>query len=121
MRKQQQQQHHTYYKTLFSDPLLYLIHLNTVHLIHNTLLSALLNWGWGWVFFQIQAMFHGEKINNTENRAVLHVALRTDKGDDPIMVDGVNVVEQVRQCNQCTSLPNTTVLWDRIFRCADPE
>lgn len=41
-------------------------------------------------------MFNGEKINNTENRPVLHVALRMDKTDDAILVDGVNVVEQVR-------------------------
>lgn len=40
-------------------------------------------------------MFNGEKINNTEDRAVLHVALRMDKGDAPIIVDGVNVVDQV--------------------------
>lgn len=45
---------------------------------------------------QIQAMFNGEKINNTEDRAVLHVALRMDKDHEAIMVDGVNVVEQVR-------------------------
>ena len=43
---------------------------------------------------QIEAMFSGEKINVTENRAVLHVALRTPK-DASIMVDGENVVPQV--------------------------
>lgn len=41
-------------------------------------------------------MFNGEKINNTENRAVLHVALRMDKTDPAVIVDGVNVVKQVR-------------------------
>jgi glucose-6-phosphate isomerase len=43
---------------------------------------------------RIEAMFGGEKINTTEGRAVLHVALRTIKGDS-IMVDGVNVVPEV--------------------------
>jgi glucose-6-phosphate isomerase len=43
---------------------------------------------------RIDAMFHGEKINITENRAVLHVALRAPKGAS-IMVDGQNVVPQV--------------------------
>src|SRR5262249_38681650 len=36
---------------------------------------------------RIDAMFRGEKINTTENRAVLHVALRTPKGKS-IFVDG---------------------------------
>jgi glucose-6-phosphate isomerase len=40
------------------------------------------------------AMFAGEKINITEDRAVLHIALRT-MADDVIMVDGRNVVPDV--------------------------
>src|SRR5262249_48779433 len=40
------------------------------------------------------AMFRGDKINITENRAVLHVALRAPKGAS-ILVDGENVVPQV--------------------------
>jgi glucose-6-phosphate isomerase len=40
------------------------------------------------------AMFRGDKINITENRAVLHVALRAPKGTS-IVVDGENVVPQV--------------------------
>ena len=40
------------------------------------------------------AMFRGEKINITENRAVLHVALRAPK-DESIQVDGKNVVPEV--------------------------
>jgi len=40
------------------------------------------------------AMFRGEKINVTENRAVLHVALRAPEGAS-IVVDGENVVPQV--------------------------
>jgi len=43
---------------------------------------------------RIEAMFRGEKINATENRAVLHVALRAGKGAS-IVVDGENVVPQV--------------------------
>jgi glucose-6-phosphate isomerase len=43
---------------------------------------------------RIDAMFQGEKINSTENRAVLHVALRAPRGTS-IVVDGENVVPQV--------------------------
>src|SRR5277367_4869139 len=42
----------------------------------------------------IDAMFGGDKINVTENRAVLHVALRAPKGTS-IVVDGEDVVPQV--------------------------
>ncbi|MFA6418712.1 MAG: glucose-6-phosphate isomerase [Candidatus Margulisiibacteriota bacterium] len=40
---------------------------------------------------KIQAMFSGQKINRTENRAVLHTALRNRK-NDPVMVDGQDVM-----------------------------
>jgi glucose-6-phosphate isomerase len=43
---------------------------------------------------RIDAMFAGQRINSTENRAVLHVALRAPRGAD-IRVDGVNVVPEV--------------------------
>jgi glucose-6-phosphate isomerase len=43
---------------------------------------------------RIDAMFRGDKINITENRAVLHTALRAPKGAT-IMVDGENVVTAV--------------------------
>jgi glucose-6-phosphate isomerase len=43
---------------------------------------------------RIDAMFRGEKINVTENRAVLHVALRAPRGTS-IAVDGKNVVPDV--------------------------
>jgi glucose-6-phosphate isomerase len=43
---------------------------------------------------RIDAMFRGEKINVTEQRAVLHVALRAPRGAS-IIVDGGNVVPQV--------------------------
>jgi glucose-6-phosphate isomerase len=42
----------------------------------------------------IDAMFRGEKINITEQRAVLHVALRAPRGST-VVVDGENVVPQV--------------------------
>jgi len=45
---------------------------------------------------RIDAMFSGEKINVTENRAVLHVALRAPAGAS-IMVDGEDVVPGVHQ------------------------
>jgi glucose-6-phosphate isomerase len=43
---------------------------------------------------RIDAMFRGEKINVTEKRAVLHVALRAPRGQS-IVVDGEDVVPQV--------------------------
>src|SRR4029077_10665987 len=43
---------------------------------------------------RIEAMFRGGKINVTENRAVLHVALRAPRGAS-IVVDGEDVVPQV--------------------------
>jgi glucose-6-phosphate isomerase len=45
---------------------------------------------------RIEDMFSGEKINVTENRAVLHVALRAPK-ESKIMVDGKNVVPQIHE------------------------
>jgi glucose-6-phosphate isomerase len=42
----------------------------------------------------IDAMFRGDRINVSENRSVLHVALRAPKGES-IVVDGRNVVEDV--------------------------
>jgi glucose-6-phosphate isomerase len=45
---------------------------------------------------RIDAMFRGEKINTTENRAVLHVALRAPKGEK-IFVDGEDVVPAVHE------------------------
>jgi glucose-6-phosphate isomerase len=44
---------------------------------------------------RIDAMFRGEKINVTEQRAVLHVALRAPRGQT-ILVDGENVVPEVQ-------------------------
>ena len=43
---------------------------------------------------QIEAMFRGERINTTENRAVLHVALRAPR-DEKFVVDGHDVVPDV--------------------------
>ncbi len=42
----------------------------------------------------IRSMFSGEKINRTEDRAVLHIALR-NRSNTPIVVDGEDVMQQV--------------------------
>jgi glucose-6-phosphate isomerase len=44
---------------------------------------------------RIDAMFAGEKINSTENRAVLHTALRNRSGR-PVLVDGKDVMPEVK-------------------------
>lgn len=44
----------------------------------------------------IQAMFKGEKINQTENRSVLHIALR-NRSNSPIMVDGHDIMPDVNR------------------------
>ena len=43
---------------------------------------------------QIQAMFQGQKINTTENRAALHIALRAPR-DQRILLDGKDVIPEV--------------------------
>jgi len=45
----------------------------------------------------IEAMFEGERINRSENRAVLHVALRNRSGR-PMLVDGQDVMPEVQDC-----------------------
>ncbi len=45
---------------------------------------------------RIAAMFRGDKINSTEQRAVLHVALRAPRGEK-ILVDGADVVPEVHE------------------------
>jgi glucose-6-phosphate isomerase len=45
----------------------------------------------GW----IAALFAGERVNVTENRAALHTALR-QQDDEPVRVDGVDVIPQIR-------------------------
>jgi glucose-6-phosphate isomerase len=47
------------------------------------------------VMGKAQAMYSGEKINTTEGRAVLHIALR-NQSERPIYVDGVDVMPEVR-------------------------
>ena len=42
-----------------------------------------------------EKMFNGEKINHTENRAVLHTALR-NRGNDPVYIDGHDVMPEVQ-------------------------
>jgi glucose-6-phosphate isomerase len=45
---------------------------------------------------RIEAMFRGERINVSENRSVLHVALRMPR-EESLVVDGVDVVAQVNE------------------------
>src|SRR6266446_5124504 len=49
----------------------------------------------GWT----ERMFSGEKINITENRAVLHIALR-NRSNRPILVDGADVMPEVNAVMQ---------------------
>lgn len=44
----------------------------------------------------IESMFSGKKINQTENRAVLHIALR-NRSNTPIVIDGADVMPQINQ------------------------
>ena len=47
---------------------------------------------------QIEAMFNGEKINFTEERAVLHTALRADRAKEgTVIVDGVDAIKEVHE------------------------
>jgi glucose-6-phosphate isomerase len=57
---------------------------------------------------RIEAMFTGEKINKTENRAVLHTALRAPKGSS-VMLDGKNVVPDVHE-----TLDRMSAFCDRV-------
>ena len=54
----------------------------------------------------IKAMFSGEKINETEHRAVLHIALR-NQSNNPIYNDGMDVMPEIRKVlNQMKNLCN---------------
>lgn len=44
----------------------------------------------------INAMFGGERINETENRAVLHTALR-NRGNEPVLTDGLDIMPEIRR------------------------
>ena len=67
------------------------------HRINNKTLKLLINLAEErGVAVKRDAMFSGEKINTTENRAVLHTALRAPKGSN-IRVDGKNVVSDVHK------------------------
>ena len=47
----------------------------------------------------MEAMFAGEKINQTEDRAVMHTALR-NFSDKPILIDGKDIMQEVRETRQ---------------------
>lgn len=44
----------------------------------------------------IEKLFSGEKINHTEDRAVLHTALR-DNGDKPVFLDGIDIKQEIKE------------------------
>lgn len=53
---------------------------------------------------KIKALLAGEKVNDTEQRAALHTALRLPKGE-PLIVDGVDVGQQVHDSlDKCEAL-----------------
>ncbi len=58
----------------------------------------------------IEAMFSGEKINGTEQRAVLHTALRSFS-DDPIKVDGADIMPEIKKVRQ-----QMKVFCDKVHR-----
>jgi len=47
----------------------------------------------------IESMMSGDKINETEDRAVLHTALR-QQSDNPVLVDGEDVIPQIREVQE---------------------
>ena len=59
----------------------------------------------------IERMFRGDAINHTENRAVMHVALRncTQANQQPMMVDGVDVMPEV-----CSELARVKTLAEKV-------
>ena len=46
---------------------------------------------------KIDAMFEGNKINTTENRAVLHTALRNRERNSPVKIDDVDIMPSIRE------------------------
>lgn len=71
---------------------------------------------------RIDAMFRGERINATENRAVLHVALRAPRGA-VILVDGANVVPEVHAVldRMAAFAEQVRSGRDRVHRQTDPQ
>ena len=70
------------------------------NLINDTVLSSLLESAkQSGLKSKIAQMFSGEKINSTENRAVLHTALR-DLSDTPLVVDGQDIRAEVKEEKQ---------------------
>jgi len=57
----------------------------------------------------IEAMFKGTKINRTENRSVLHVALR-NRTNTPVLTDGVDVMPEVNRALQHINSFSTALL-----------
>jgi glucose-6-phosphate isomerase len=76
-----------------------LVDFSKNRITHNTL-ELLMQWAREARLSEaIQKMFSGDKINATENRSVLHIALR-NRSDRPIMVDGESVMPEVNEALQ---------------------
>jgi glucose-6-phosphate isomerase len=58
----------------------------------------------------VDAMFRGEKINSTENRAVLHVALRAPRGTS-IVVDWNDIVPDVHDVARDSGAIQKLIFW----------
>ncbi|MFA7650622.1 MAG: glucose-6-phosphate isomerase [Flavobacteriaceae bacterium] len=57
----------------------------------------------------IESLFSGEKINITENRAVLHTALRTEQ-NQTVLVDGKNIIPEVIEVKEKIKLFSESVI-----------
>ncbi|MGR9073546.1 MAG: glucose-6-phosphate isomerase [Gammaproteobacteria bacterium] len=57
---------------------------------------------------KISAMFEGQKINHTENRAVLHTALR-NRSNTPVYVDGSDMMPEINEVLQKVRIFSETV------------
>jgi len=61
----------------------------------------------------IKAQFSGEKINKTENRAVLHTALR-DTNTSPLLVDGKDIKPEITSCLQKMAIFSDGIISGKI-------
>ena len=70
---------------------------------------------------KIKAMCSGERINTTENRAVLHTALRAAPDDPRVELNGVNVIDLVHEVlrNVRPAVVNRPVTAVRVRACLE--
>ena len=62
----------------------------------------------------IEKMFTGERINKTEDRAVLHTALRDFSFQREIVIDGVNVLEEIKTSRQKIKEFSTSIIQGKL-------